>query len=200
MRKPQSYGASEPDWTDIDSAKKWLEQRFVGSIEAGSPIYQYFVDLKAKGIGTDWREEHLSGYELDRWLRANEITSGIHYPCEYDRIVYYPEYQYPGYPVDKQPKLFPDVDVKRAKSSDGASVLKERSYGRKTSKRVAAKQQSQDRPKGKSKRKAVNTSKSTRKTDPARVEERIRTLRPRDVGRQRRETGKTQCIFYLDEA
>lgn len=95
---------SEPDWGNVDVAKKWLEQRFVGSTEAGSPLYQYFMDLAAKGLGTDWREEHLSTYELSRWLTANAIKSGIRYPAEVECTTFYPEYKYPGYSV----KGFPE--------------------------------------------------------------------------------------------
>lgn len=94
-RKKGDMSMPEPYWRDADSAKQWLEQRYVGSTEAGSPLYQYLIDLGAKGLKTNWHEIHLTTYELMRWVRASNITGGIRYPSQAEMTVYYPEYNPP---------------------------------------------------------------------------------------------------------
>ena len=86
---------SGPDWKDIDSAKRWLEQRFDGNPAAGSPLFQYLNDLGARGLDVDRHEEHLAVYELMRWRHFNNITTRLCYAPDPDRNVFYPEYTPP---------------------------------------------------------------------------------------------------------
>ena len=88
---------SDPDWVNIESAKRWLEQRFNGNPDAGSPLYQYLNHLGARGRDVDGREEHLTTYEIMRWRKVNSITGRVCYAGELDRKVFYPEHQPPPY-------------------------------------------------------------------------------------------------------
>ena len=81
---------SEPDWTNIDSTKRWLEQSYTGSAEAGSPLYQYLLTL---GRNTKRRESHLITYELVKWMSVNQVDDSVRYPPPSQTTVFYPEYQ-----------------------------------------------------------------------------------------------------------
>ena len=189
---------SELDWNDVPSAKRWLEQRFLGSVEAGSPLYQYLLDLGAKGIDTDRREEHLSTYELSRWLKANAVKTGIRYPVAYQTITFYPEYIYPGFLPDQQTNS--TVEDRRrsisrkkgpARKRNGSKVSDVKS-SKTSNKPKEATQSSERKPKGKTATHAERKSKGAVKgiQEMPEAEQRIRTLRPRVASRQRRETGK----------
>ena len=82
---------SGPDWKDLPATKCWLEQRYTGNAQAGSPLYQYLITL---GRDTDQREEHLSVYELAGWRSANNIESSSRCPTTTDSMILYPEYDH----------------------------------------------------------------------------------------------------------
>ena len=49
----------EPDWSNIDATKSWLESRYPDSNnQTGSPLYRYLKDELAKGSVA--REEQIS--------------------------------------------------------------------------------------------------------------------------------------------
>lgn len=84
---------SEPDWTDVNSARRWLEQRYpIDNRERGSPFYRYLKDERAMGRKIEGREEYLCKDELVRWWI--ETPPGLEYIYRaqdpYPR--YYPEY------------------------------------------------------------------------------------------------------------
>ena len=80
---------SEPDWRDKKASKQWLEERYVGSAEAGSPLLQHCM---VKGRNTRRLEDHLSPHELLRWLQANKTTGAIHYGPQSTDYIFYNEY------------------------------------------------------------------------------------------------------------
>ena len=84
---------SEPDWDDADASREFLERDYTGSAEAGSQFYQYCMD-KGRDAYRLRLVEHLSAFELSRYLEANQFTGGIH--ISGDSTVIYPGYKHPG--------------------------------------------------------------------------------------------------------
>ena len=92
---PTTEDSSSPNWQNKTEAKAWLEKRFPGSSEKGSPLLQYLLSLVAVGLSSNGREEHLTGFELGKFIRAAGIKGAIRYPSALDRDVYYPEHTQP---------------------------------------------------------------------------------------------------------
>ena len=187
---------SGPDWKDVDSAKRWLEQRFVGSAEAGSPLYQHLIDLGARGLTTDWREEHLSTYELMRWITASNITGGIRYTSEFESITFYPGYRHPAFSADNEYQQSTNENQERSKAHDKSPWGKKkggRAKNQKSSSQQTTQQRSKDLLPAKETAKK-RQSRGARHIDPkamGQLEARVKTLRPRLGGRKHGKTGKT---------
>ena len=84
---------SEPDWTDVKSARDWLETRYlVANNEMGSPFFQYLKDELGKGNKIRGRETYLSRHEFLKWLLDTQGDRAFHYSVDALRTPYYPEY------------------------------------------------------------------------------------------------------------
>lgn len=188
---------SGPNWRNIDSAKRWLEERFVGSSEAGSPLYQYLIDLGLKGLKTNWREEHLTTYELMRSVKANKITGAIHYPGQAEAILLYPDYNHPSFIAanahqnprknENQGPKASDENIgprKKGRPKNHRSFLGEKKVNKGLKDNSSPKEKVRKSTGQQKTTKAINT-KTTRQSS-----DRVRTLRPRIGGRQHGKTGK----------
>lgn len=168
-----------PDWTDVESAKRWMEQRYIGSAELGSPLYQY---LRTLGDQADEREEHLSTYELGKWLSANKIAGGAHYPAESESLIFYPEYKHPAFSSDNKGK-----DTRKK----GHESFKARD---KTSRQRKPIRESRDPPPSKTTAKKIgHQSKGAMLTEPKaprQLKAQGRALRPSTTGRKHGKTGR----------
>ena len=160
------------------SAMEVMEQHYVGSIEAGSPCYQYLLDHPAsKWPASRGREKHLTRYELTRWLSANNITGGFAYGPELDNTIFYPEYDRPGR-LNKS-------KMRRKPSKRGQSAPKGKATGSHSNARV-------QKPKKKTVRKKRQKSSQHRTTAPQNSGPHTlptdttvtRALRPRDECRR----------------
>ncbi|KAL9630921.1 MAG: hypothetical protein Q9164_006173 [Protoblastenia rupestris] len=188
---------SEPDWKDKDSTKRWLEQKFVGSAKKGSPLYQYLISLGRK---TDGREVHLSTHELVRWLRANKINSAVHYPAELDSMIFYPEYKYPMFLLDKKHQHSTKRDQTSFKAHGRTPQLQTKS-GRAGKSKPSRQRTTNNQPKNISPSKAIlkstgRQSKGAKQTDPKaprQLEAQVRILRSETAKRKQGKTGKAQC-------
>lgn len=175
---------SGPDWENKDSAKQWLEQRYVGSVEKGSPCLQYLIDLGTKGLSTQRREEHLTAYELMKWLSACNITGGIRYPGEGESVTFYPDYQHPSF--------------SGSKAVDQSSRKKHKKASRLTKAQLAIQQatlkQVRDLMEAMEKVEEINRQRmSEKQVDPRELrkpEARLKTLRPGVRGREHGDSGK----------
>ena len=84
---------SEPDWTNVNSVRVWLDKRYlVANNEMGSPYFQYLKDELVNGNKIRGREKYLSRSELLRWLLDTQSTRAFHYSADAMRTPYYPEY------------------------------------------------------------------------------------------------------------
>lgn len=84
---------SEPDWTDVNSARLWLEQRYpIDDRKNGSPFYRYLRDERARGHKIEGREEYLCKDELVRWWIETPPSLGYIYRAQDPYPRYYPEY------------------------------------------------------------------------------------------------------------
>ena len=171
----------EPNWKNKRSAKKWLEQKYTGSAEEGSPLYQYLLTLNGKTHGLEGR---LTLFELARWLRANNITHSLHYPPPSDSKIFYPSYEHP--------------EVLRQLEEE-----KRQDHARRRSSRIAKSKQAKPRPtkdseivlefKDFKKRRMPKQSLMRTKPDVTRqLGPRIRALRPGAAGRKHSVTGEEQ--------
>lgn len=110
---------SEPDWNDADASRAFLEQDYTGSEEAGSQFFQYCMD---KGLEAYRLIEHLTAFEMSRYLEANNITHGIHIPA--DSVKYYPGYRYPNTMAAWRANTQKSAKPKDPESEAGSSAAK----------------------------------------------------------------------------
>ena len=140
------------------------------------------------------REEHLSTYELMRWLQANKITGGYHYPPESECITFYPRYDYPGSRAYQQ-KRSPRQE-NRKKSKPRAKGPARKSNDGKAANGISKSKKSMQSS-GPKTEKSTNRKSKSAKVDsvcPLQSVSRLRTLRPR--GQHRRfKTGKPPAAF-----
>jgi hypothetical protein len=89
----------EPDWTNVEEVKAWLEQRFTGSITKGSPLFQYMIasrcwsrrlDMPRDKLSHNWLSWSLSDGEYRRYLGECFEVGFVAKPK--DKLPLYPEY------------------------------------------------------------------------------------------------------------
>lgn len=177
---------SEPDWRDKSASKQWLEERYVGSAGAGSPLLQHCM---VKGRNTHRLEDHLSRYELYRWLVVNKTSGAFHYGPQSVDFIFYPEYGTPESPAKSQVHSPKPERATKLRETAGRTARKETqdaNSGATVQKSSSSKQQrsshSIKRPK-RSEPDAKPTSKS-----------RLRTLRPRRKHRRSRTSRIPQVL------
>lgn len=99
---------SEPDWENVDAVRAWLEKRYTGSVQKGSPYFQYLKDQLKQGQMIQGQERRLSGGELSRWIEeTSERDQEFRYPIRENEPKYYPEY---GYPEESDGSQSPTTD------------------------------------------------------------------------------------------
>ena len=115
---PTQLSTMEPDWSNIDAVRSWLDSRYPNSNnQTGSPLYRYLKDELA---GTqelyrlEGRETHLSvgdGGKFLKFLFENAGDNTVYYRTMRETIYalkHYPEYKVPPTPdtdEDDSPKL-----------------------------------------------------------------------------------------------
>lgn len=98
-------GGPEPEWTDIEASRVWLEQRHpLGSSERGSPLFQYMKTCYASGDSRGSPMKHLGSMltedEWTRFLRHCPIPDNQRHHGEPDNVLY-PEYDERMWPNER---------------------------------------------------------------------------------------------------
>lgn len=107
----QSIGA-EPDWTDLETSKAWLEERYplLDDAAFGSPLFRYMKDPKVwRGRAPAFLASMLSFQEMMRY--SGETTHFVESDPKQEKL--YPEYEY-GYPRHEH---YPEPDWTDIKAS-----------------------------------------------------------------------------------
>lgn len=190
---------SEPDWTDKEIARRWLERRYVvGNDEKGSPFFQYMNKEVAKGNATLLRESHLTSYERLRWEDLNGIENNIACPPQNQRLIFYPEYG-PG--VNRPGPRKEPSPQKTKGARERAKSNRDRKSASGPNTAVLAKKPLKDRPSSRARYGKPAQKKSLlMQIDPGALgqqESRVKTLRQQIGGRKHGKTGTTYCEIEM---
>ena len=125
----------EPDWSNVDAARSWLDSRYPNSNnQTGSPLYQYLNDELAKGHnleGLKGRETHLStgkGGEFIKFLFENSGDNAVCYGTmrvTYYPVKHYPEFRVPSPPTSDDDSPEPERTEKRVGSKEARTRTRE---------------------------------------------------------------------------
>ena len=169
----------EPDWSNVDATKSWLESRYPDSNNrTGSPLYRYLKDELAKGHKLKGRETHLStesGGEFFKFVFEKSQGNAVCYPSM--RKTIYPVKDYPEFIVPSPPDTDSD-DSPEPESSEKRGEAEKPQLKRKRSSKTPESAPS----KVKIRRRNSPTKDTTTDRELARIQERRGTLRPRRNG------------------
>ena len=171
----------EPDWSNVDAAKRWLESRYPNSNnQTGSPLYRYLKDELSKGHKLQGRETHLSpetGGEFFKFVFEKSKGNAVCYPSM--RKTFYPVKDYPQFVVPPDPDTDEEECPKVKPSKKPARPGKPKSQRKKSAKPPESGPiQAERRPKKPSAKGRITDKELIRIQ-----EERLKTLRKRENGK-----------------
>ena len=108
----ESIGAG-PDWTNIETSKAWLEERYplLGNAAFGSPLFRYMKDPNVwRGRAPAFLASMLSFQEMMRY--SGETTHFVEFDPKQEKL--YPDYGY-GYPRHEHASEPDWTDIKASK-------------------------------------------------------------------------------------
>ena len=113
-REHQDSIHAEPDWTDIETSKAWLEERYplLDDAAFGSPLFRYMKDPTVwRGRAPAFLASMLSFHEMMRF--SGETTHFVEFDQKQEKL--YPEYGY-GYPRHEHAPEPDWTDIKASKA------------------------------------------------------------------------------------